>query len=96
MCSIKPYDKIIYPEDKTSLVNLIKLKGLYEDLSMLNYPRISSRINKKELSQDIKKTMCHHTLKGVVCCRHLFFGCSRIENCNINYNHMINHVVFNS
>lgn len=53
MCSIKPYNKVVYPEDKTSLVNLIKLKGLYEDLSMLNYSRISSRINKKELSQDI-------------------------------------------
>ncbi|MEK6855661.1 MAG: nucleotidyltransferase domain-containing protein [Nanoarchaeota archaeon] len=26
---------------------------------------------------NIKKTMCHHTLKGVVCDRHLFFGCSR-------------------
>ena len=24
------------------------------------------------------------------------FLCSRIENCNISYDHMINHVVFNS
>jgi hypothetical protein len=24
--------------------------------------------------KDIRKTMCHHTLKGVVCDRHLFFG----------------------
>jgi hypothetical protein len=53
MCSVKPYDKIIYPEDKTTLTNLIKSRGLYEDLSMLNYSRISSKINKKELSQDI-------------------------------------------
>jgi|GEM_PF-6876837 len=28
-------------------------------------------------SINIKKTMCHHTLKGVVCDRHSFFGCSR-------------------
>jgi len=53
MCSIKPFNKVIYPEDKTALVNLIKAQGLYETLSMLNYSRISSKINKKELSQDI-------------------------------------------
>lgn len=53
MCSVKPYDKIIYPEDKTVLVNLIKSQGLYETLSMLNYSRITSKINKKELPQDI-------------------------------------------
>ncbi len=53
MCSVKPYDKVVYPEDKTALVNLIKSQGLYDNLSMLNYSRITSRINKKELSQDI-------------------------------------------
>jgi len=53
MCSVKPFDKVIYPEDKTALINLIKSQGLYGDLSMLNYSRISSKINKKELSQDI-------------------------------------------
>lgn len=53
MCSIKPFEKVIYPEDKTALINLIKSQGLYGDLSMLNYSRISSKINKKELSQDI-------------------------------------------
>ncbi len=53
MCSIKPYDKVIYPEDKTMLINLIKAKGLYGELSMLNYLRISSKINKKELSPEI-------------------------------------------
>ena len=53
MCSVKPFEKIIYPEDKTALVNLIKSQGLYETLSMLNYSRISSKIHKKELSQEI-------------------------------------------
>ena len=53
MCLIKPFNKVIYPEDKTALVNLIKTQGLYETLSMLNYSRITSKINKKELSQDI-------------------------------------------
>lgn len=53
MCSVKPFDKIIYPEDKSQLIDLIKSKGLYENLSQLNYSRLSSKINKKELSQDI-------------------------------------------
>ncbi len=53
ICSVKPYDRIIYPEDKTKLTEVIKSKGLYGDLSMLNYSRITSRINKKELSADI-------------------------------------------
>ncbi len=53
MCSVKPFEKVIYPEDKTALVNLIKSQGLYETLSMLNYSRITSKIHKKELSQDI-------------------------------------------
>ena len=53
MCSIKPFDKVIYPEDKTKLTELIKSQGLYGDLSMLNYSRISSKINKKELSPEI-------------------------------------------
>jgi hypothetical protein len=53
MCSVKPFNRVVYPEDKTVLVNLIKSQGLYETLSMLNYSRITSKINKKELSQDI-------------------------------------------
>ncbi|MDP2925067.1 MAG: hypothetical protein Q8N99_01720, partial [Nanoarchaeota archaeon] len=44
----------------------------------------------------IKKTMGHPHLKVWVCDRPLFLGCSRIENCNICYDHMINHEVFNS
>ena len=53
MCSIKPYNKVIYPEDKNLLINFIKSQGLYGELSMLNYSRISSKINKKELSPEI-------------------------------------------
>ena len=53
MCLVKPFNKIIYPEDKKGIIELIKTQGLYEDLSMLNYSKIRSKINKKELSQDI-------------------------------------------
>jgi hypothetical protein len=53
MCSIKPYNKVIYPDDKSKLIEAIKSQGLYGDLSMLNYSRITSKINKKELSPEI-------------------------------------------
>ena len=36
-CSIKEYTKVIYPEDKTSLVEMIREKGLYDEFSSINY-----------------------------------------------------------
>ena len=52
-CFIKEYEKIIYPEDKNLLIKIIKEKGLYEGLSQLNYPRLSSKIIKNELDEEI-------------------------------------------
>jgi len=52
-CSIREYEKVIYPENKEFLTKIIKDKGLYEELSQLNYPRLSSRIVKNELDFDI-------------------------------------------
>lgn len=52
-CSIKEYDKIIYPEDKTQIINLLKQKGLWDDFSIINYPRFQSRIVKGELDKEI-------------------------------------------
>lgn len=58
-CFIKEYEKVIYPEDKTSIINLLKQKGLWDDFSIINYPRFGSRVVKgeldKELSDLIKK-----------------------------------------
>jgi putative RecB family exonuclease len=51
--SIKPYDKIIYPEDKNLFLKLIKDKGLYDELSILCYPKLNSKINKKDIDQEI-------------------------------------------
>ncbi len=42
-CLIKEYEKVIFPDDKTEIVELIKKKGLYEKFSSVNS---SKRINK--------------------------------------------------
>ena len=52
-CFIKEYEKVVYPEDKYLLIRMIKEKGLYEDLSHLNYPRLSSKIIKNEVDKEI-------------------------------------------
>lgn len=51
--SISEYAKVVFPEDKTGLTELIKARGLYEELSMLNYPGLRSRIVKGEIHKDI-------------------------------------------
>jgi hypothetical protein len=52
-CSIKEFEKVVYPEDKTLLINLINSKGLYNELSSINYFKLSPRILKNQINQDI-------------------------------------------
>ncbi len=52
-CSVKEYIKVVYPEDKTLFVNLIKNKGLYDRFSSLNYLKLSPAIIKGEIDKDI-------------------------------------------
>ena len=52
-CSIKEYDKIIYPEDKTQILELIKKKGLYDRFSSVNYLKLSPAIIKEEIDKEI-------------------------------------------
>jgi len=52
-CFIKEYEKVVYPENKDLLIRMIKEKGLYEDLSHLNYPRLSSKIIKNDVDKEI-------------------------------------------
>jgi putative RecB family exonuclease len=51
--SIKSYDKVVYPEDKAEFIKLIKDKGLYDEISMISYPRLNSLILKKEMDQEV-------------------------------------------
>lgn len=52
-CSIKEYDKLIYPDDKTQIINLMKQKGVYDNYSNLNYMKLNSAIIKGNVAQDI-------------------------------------------
>ena len=52
-CSIKEYTKVIYPEDKTFFVELIKKKGFYDKFSSINYLKIGPAIIKGELDKEI-------------------------------------------
>jgi len=54
-CSVKEFDKIVMPEDREKFIELIKKKGLWDDLSMVCYPRLNSKIIKNDVDDDVKK-----------------------------------------
>lgn len=47
-CSIKEYQKVIYPEDKDFLTKMLKEEKLYDHFSQINYSRLSSAITHKD------------------------------------------------
>jgi len=54
---VKEFDKIVMPEsseDKEKFIQLMKDKGVYEECSMVCYPRLNSRILKGEIEDEIK------------------------------------------
>jgi len=55
-CSVKEFDKIVMPEgeDKEAFIQLMKDKGIYEECSMVCYPRLNSKILKDEIEEEIK------------------------------------------
>ncbi len=58
--SVKEYDKFSMPEDekeKEKFIELVKKKGLWEDLSMINHFKISSLAVKGELDKDLQKKL---------------------------------------
>ncbi|MEK6850073.1 MAG: hypothetical protein AABX85_00695 [Nanoarchaeota archaeon] len=52
-CSIKEYEKIIYPEDKSLLIDKIKSKGIYNQYSTISHPKLSSAIVKGSIDLEI-------------------------------------------
>lgn len=52
-CFIKEYEKIIYPEDKNQIIIMLKEKGLWNELAMINYSRFGSKVRKKELDEEL-------------------------------------------
>ncbi len=56
-CSVKEFDKIVMPEDeedKKKFIQLLKDKGLWEECSMVCYPKLNSKIIKGEIEEEIK------------------------------------------
>lgn len=52
-CSIKEYEKVVYPYDKTVLIDKIRSKGLYNQYSTISYPKLSSAIVKGNIDLEI-------------------------------------------
>ncbi|MBQ9690309.1 MAG: hypothetical protein IJV47_06870 [Candidatus Methanomethylophilaceae archaeon] len=47
--------KVDLPEDKADLVAALRSKGLYDRISMVNYPRLRSEIAKGDADPDIAR-----------------------------------------
>jgi len=58
-CSVKEFDKLVMPEgeDKDKFIQLMKDRGIYEDCSMVCYPRLQSKVLKDDIDKELKK-MC--------------------------------------
>jgi len=53
-CSVKEFDKIVMPEDREKFIGLLKEKGLWDELSMVCYPKLNSKVIKNEIEKEIK------------------------------------------
>ncbi|MBI2136056.1 PD-(D/E)XK nuclease family protein [Candidatus Woesearchaeota archaeon] len=51
--SVKEYYKVVFPEDKEEIVRLIKQKGIYEDVSSVNYLILGPKILKNQVPSEI-------------------------------------------
>jgi putative RecB family exonuclease len=53
--SIKEYYKVVYPTDKENLIQLIKDKGIYGDVSSVNYLKLGAKILKNQVPEEVIK-----------------------------------------
>jgi hypothetical protein len=51
--SVKSFEKIVYPDDKEGFIQLLKDKGIYDDITMISYAKLGSMIKKKEIDQEV-------------------------------------------
>ena len=54
-CSVKEFDKIVLPEEKEELIKLLKEKGIWDEMAMMNYMKFQSYLLKGKADEDIKK-----------------------------------------
>jgi len=55
--SVKEFEKVIMPENSEELIKLLKDKGIWNELSMICYPRLNSSAIKGNLDKDIKNKL---------------------------------------
>lgn len=58
LAKVKEIEKVVLPEDekeKARFIQLLKDKGLWEEFSMICYPKISSKVLKNEIDKDLSK-----------------------------------------
>jgi putative RecB family exonuclease len=67
--SVRAYDKVVYPEDKEKFTQMLKDKGVYEEISMISYPRLNSKILKKEIDQEIIDSISKETDYRISLCK---------------------------
>jgi len=53
--NLREFDKLVLPEDNEKFVEMLKKSGLYEECSMICYPRLQSKALKKELPPELMK-----------------------------------------
>jgi len=53
--SVKAFDKIVMPEDKEELFNLMKTKGIWDDFAAINFMKFQSGVVRGNVDDDIKK-----------------------------------------
>lgn len=51
--SVKPFLKVAYPEDKAAFTELLKRKGIYDEVSMISYTKLNSLISKKQIDKEV-------------------------------------------
>jgi len=56
-CSVKEIEKVVMPEDKEEFIKLLKDKGVWDEMSMVCYPRLNSKIIKGEIEDEIKDSV---------------------------------------
>ena len=51
--SVKPWEVVVLPEDKTRLIELLKKKGIYESVSSLSFGKVNSLFTKGGVDDEI-------------------------------------------
>jgi len=52
-CLVKGYEKVVYPEDMRTFVQVIKNKGLYDKVSCLNRGKFMTAVKNNELCFEV-------------------------------------------